>query len=261
MTRWLVHGLVPSGSSVVLIGELHSGKAWLAEQLAICVAGGYDFLDAFRVEQQHVILIDEDSGTVSFKRRFERLARGLNLDLQTAPIECYSRCGFLLYDKERRAWLRDLIRKQRGAPLIIIDNLERIMGGEPGVQGEPAPLAEFCHELRDAGGTMLVLHQTGARRQPRVEDWDVRKEARGFTVLIECFDLALATFRAPTAQTEFVVKPIVRESPVKLTRPFTVALREDPDETWARLVLTDDLPELRGTRRHEMLPQVVEKKA
>ena len=88
----------------------------------------------------------------------------------------------------------------------------------------------------------------------------MRKEARGFTVMIECFDLALATFRAPTAQTEFIIKPIVRESPVKLTRPFTVALREDPEETWARLVLTDDLPELRGTQRHERLPQVVEKK-
>jgi len=260
MARWLVHGLIPSGSSVVLMGELHSGKAWLAEQLAICAGSGHDFLDAFRVDQQHVILIDEDSGTASFTRRFERLARGLNVDLRQAPIECYSRCGFLLYDKERREWLRDLIRKQRGTPLVIIDNLERIMGGELMGDGERSPLADFCHELRDAGGTMLIVHQTGARRQTRVEDWDVRKEARGFTVLIECFDLALATFRAPTAQTEFVVKPIVREAQVKLTRPFTVDLREDPELTWARLVLVDDLPELRGMRRREMLPQVVEKR-
>jgi len=241
------------------MGELHSGKAWLAEQLAICVGSGHDFLDAFRVDQQRVILIDEDSGTSSFTRRFERLARGLNVDLRETPIDCYSRCGFLLYDRERREWLRDLIRKQRGTPLVIIDSLERIMGGELAGEGEHSPLADFCHELRDAGGTMVVVHQTGARRQTRVEDWDVRKEARGFTVLIECFDLALATFRAPTAQTEFVVKPIVRESQVKLTRPFTVALREDPELTWARLVLIDEVPELRGMHRREMLPQVVEK--
>jgi len=259
VARWLVHSLIPAASSVVLMGELHSGKAWLAEQLAICVAGGHDFLDAFRVDQQHVILIDEDSGTSSFKRRFERLARGLKLDLERAPLECYSRCGFLLYDRERREWLRDLIKKQRGTPLVIIDNLERIMGGELASEGKPAPLADFCHELRDAGGTMVIVHQTGARRQSRVEDWDVRKEARGFTVLIECFDLALATFRAPTTQTEFIVKPIVRESQVKLTRPFTVALREDAEETWARLVLADDLPELRGMRRREVLPQVIER--
>jgi hypothetical protein len=260
MARWLVHGLIPSGSSVVLMGELHSGKAWLAEQLAICVGSGHDFLDAFRVEQQHVILIDEDSGTSSFTRRFERLSRGLQVNLGQTPIECYSRCGFLLYDADRRKWLRDLIRKQRGTPLVIIDNLERVLGGELAGEGERPPFADFCHELRDAGGTMVVVHQTGARRQTRVEDWDVRKEARGFTVLIECFDLALATFRAPTAQTEFIIKPIVRESQVKLTRPFTVALREDPELTWARLTLVDDLPEVRGTRRREMLPQVVEKK-
>lgn len=262
MARWLVHGLIPSGSSVVLMGELHSGKAWLAEELAISVASGHDFLDTFRVEQQHVILIDEDSGTASFKRRFERLARGLDVDLTQAPLECYSRCGFLLYDQERRQWLRDLTKKQRGTPLIIIDNLERIMGGARiGEGGSPSPLGEFFQELRDAGGTMLVVHQTGARRQTNVEDWDVRKEAEGFTVLIECFDLGLATFRAPTAATQFVLKPIVRESPVTVSRPFTIALQEDMDLTWARLAVTDDLSELRGRRRRDVLPQVVDKGA
>lgn len=259
MARWLVHGLIPSGSSVVLMGELHSGKAWLAEELAISVASGRDFLDAFRVEQQHVILIDEDSGTASFKRRFERLARGLDVDLTTAPLECYSRCGFLLYDEERRRWLRDLIRQQRGTPLVIIDNLERIMGGRTLCEaGAPSPLSEFCHELRDAGGTMLVVHQTGFRRQANVEDWDVRKEAAGFTVLIECFDLGLALFRAPTAATQFVLKPIVREKPVTVARPFTIALREDPELTWARLAVLDDLPELKSRRKRDLLPQVVE---
>lgn len=259
MARWLVHGLIPSGSSVILMGAPHSGKAWLAEELAISVASGHDFLDTFRVEQQHVILIDEDSGTVSFKRRFERLARGLDVDLSKTPLECYSRCGFLLYDEERREWLRDLIKQQRGTPLVIIDNLERIMGGHE-LQSEvpPSPLAEFCHELRDAGGTMLVVHQTGARRQSMVEDWDVRKEASGFTVLIECFDLGFGVFRAPTTSTQFVLKPIVRETAVSVTRPFTIALKEDPELTWARLVVTDDLPELRGRRRRDLLPRVIE---
>jgi shikimate kinase len=261
MARWLVHGLIPSGSSVILMGEMHSGKAWLAEELAISVASGHDFLDTFRVEQQHVILIDEDSGTASFKRRFERLALGLNVDLAKTPLECYSRCGFLLYDKERRQWLRDLIKKQRGTPLVIVDNLERIMGGhEIAGEGKPSPLTDFCHELRDAGGTMVVLHQTGVRRAARVEDWDVRKEAAGFTVLIECFDLGLAIFRAPTASTQFVLKPIARESAVTVSRPFTIALQEDPELTWARLAVTDELPELRGKRRRDLLPQVIQER-
>ena len=259
MTRWLVHGLIPTGSSIVLMGEVHSGKAWLAEQLAVSVASGHDFLDTFRVDQQHVILIDEDSGTASFKRRFSRLARGLNVDPDKASIECYSRCNFLLYDDERREWLRNLIKQQRGTPLVIIDNLERIMGGhEFDAEKSTTPLAEFCHELRDAGATLVVVHQTGARRQSRVEDWDVRKEAQGFTVIIECFDLGLALFRTPTANTQFVLKPIVRESPVSVSRPFTVALQEDADLTWARLSVVDELPELKGKRSRDMLPQVVE---
>ncbi len=261
MTRWLVHGLIPSGSSMVLMGEIHSGKAWLAEQLAVSVASGHDFLDMFRVEHEHVILIDEDSGTASFKRRFSRLARGSNVDPDHPSLECYSRCNFLLYDDERREWLRNLIRQQRGTPLVIIDNLERIMGGrEFDPAGGSTPLADFCHELRDAGATLVVVHQTGVRRQSRVEDWDVRKEAEGFTVIIECFDLGMAVFRTPTANTQFVLKPIVRESPVIVSRPFTVALKEDPELTWARLSVVDDLPELKGSRRRDVMPQVVEGK-
>ncbi len=262
MARWLAHGLIPSGSSVILMGGLHSGKAWFAEELALCVATGHDFLDTFQVQKQHVILIDEDSGTASFKRRFERLAHGLNVDLAAAQVECYSRCGFLLYDEERRQWLRNLIKKQRGTPLVIIDNLEHIMGGRDiGAAGDSLPLSGLCHELRDAGATMLVLHQTGLRRQEKVEDWDVRKEAKGFTLLVECFDLGLAIFRAPTTTTEFVLKPIVRESPVIVSRPFTMALREDDELTWARLAVTDELQELRGKRRRDLLPQVLEAKS
>lgn len=259
MGKWLVHGLIPSGSSAALMGEVHSGKAWFAEQLAICVASGHDFLDTFRVEQQHVILIDEDSGTASFKRRFYRLAKGLSVDLEKVPLECYSRCNFLLYDEERRQWLRTLIKKQRGTSLVIIDNLERIMGGASvETSGPDSPLHSFCHELRDAGATMMVVHQTGARKQTRVEDWDVRKEAEGFTVLVECFDLALAIFRAPTARTEFVVKPIPRESDIAVKRPFSVALTEDAELTWARLDVMDELPELKGSRSKDVLPEVVE---
>jgi hypothetical protein len=259
MTKWLVHGLIPSGSSAVLMGRIHSGKAWFAEQLAVCVASGHDFLETFRVDQQHVILIDEDSGTTSFKRRFYRIARGLNVDLEKVPLECYSRCDFLLYDTERREWLRSLIKKQRGTPLVIVDNLERIMGGASvETSGPTSPLHSFCHELRDAGATMVVVHQTGARQQARVEDWDVRKEAEGFTVLVECFDLALAIFRAPTTHTEFVVKPIPRESGMVVRRPFSVALDEDADETWARLSVVEELHELKGIRSQDVLPRVVE---
>ena len=43
-----------------------------------------------------------------------------------------------------------------------------------------------------------------------------------------------------------------------MSRPFTVALQEDERETWARLVLTDDLPELKGIRSKDVLPSVVE---
>jgi len=258
MTRWLVSGLVPQRSAVLLLGELHSGRAWLTEQLALSVASGSRFLDVFEVQRQPVILIDEDSGTASFKRRLYRLARGLKVDLARIPLQCYSRCNFLLWDAERRTWLRDLIRREKGTPLVIVDSLRRIMAWQgPGGGDVMTGLGEFCHELRDAGATLLIVHQTGARESVGLEDWDVAYQAPGFVVLVECFDMALSIYRVPTVRTEFVLKPLERRVKLKVRRPFSIALEEDAEETWARLAVTDELPELGGEVATRVLPEVV----
>ncbi len=258
MTRWLVTGLVPQRSAVLLLGELHSSKAWLTEQLALSVASGSRFLDIFEVQRQPVILIDEDSGTASFKRRLHRLARGLKVDLSGIPLECYSRCNFLLWDAERRIWLRDLIRRGKGTPLVIIDSLRRIMAWQgPGGGDVMTGLGEFCHELRDAGATLLIVHQVGARESVGLEDWDVAYQAPGFVVLVECFDMALSIYRVPTARTEFVLKPLERRVELKVRRPFSIALQEDEEQTWAKLAVTDGLPELGGEQARRVLPEVV----
>jgi hypothetical protein len=47
---------------------------------------------------------------------------------------------------------------------------------------------------------------------------------------------------------------------VTVSRPFTIALQEDPELTWARLAVTDELPELRGKRRRDLLPQVIQER-
>ena len=247
MTEWLVDGLIPRGHTVALLGQIHSGKAWLAEQLAICVASGDKFLDTFVVHQQPVILIDEDSGTGSFKRRFCRLERGLGVNLEVVPLKCYSRCGFLLWDVDRRRWLGDLIRQQKGKPLVIIDSLEKVMAGQDlGVAESATRVGEFCRELRDSGATLVIVHEVGARRKVSIEDWDITQPAPGFTMLIEGFDMALCMFRTPTVRTEFVVKPLGREVKLKVHRPFSIVLQEDSEGTWAKLAVVEELPELTG---------------
>ena len=161
MTRWLVDGLVPQGCAVLLLGEQHSGKAWLTEQLALSVASGSSFLDVFQVQRQPVILIDEDSGTASFKRRLYRLARGLKVDLSQVPLRCYSRCNFLLWDAERRTWLRDLIRREKGTPLVIIDSLKRIMAWHrPGAGDVTAGRGSCRWDLSSSSPLLFVADLT-----------------------------------------------------------------------------------------------------
>jgi archaellum biogenesis ATPase FlaH len=247
VTEWLVDGLIPKGHVVLLLGEAHSGKAWLAEQLAICVASGNSFLDRFEVQQQPVILVDEDSGTNSFKRRFYRLARGLDVDLSLVPLLCYSRCDFVLWDVHKRQWLRNLIKQQKGKPLVIIDSLERVMLGQDLYRTEAgAQVGQFWHELRDAGATLIMVHQISTKKRVSIEDWDITHLAPGCTMLVEGADMAICMFRAPTARTEFIMKPIERRARLKICRPFSVVLQEDESETWAKLRVSEELPELSG---------------
>ncbi|MCD6567498.1 MAG: AAA family ATPase [Dehalococcoidia bacterium] len=259
MVNWLVDGLIPEGHAVLLLGERHAGKAWLAEQLAVCVASGTRFLDAFNVCQQPVILIDEDSGTGSFKRRFYRLARGLDIDLAVLPLMCYSRCGFLLWDDSRRRWLINLVKQQKGKPLVIIDSMEKVMS-EQEVDGADVKTqaGDFWHELRDAGATVLMVHQMSMKKKIHIEDWDVTRLALNSTMLVEGCDTAIVVFRAPTTRTEFVIKPEGRKVRLKVNRPFSVVLQENERETWAKLVLLEDLIELSGEAEKRVLPQVIE---
>jgi hypothetical protein len=259
MVKWLVEGLIPEEHAVLLLGERHAGKAWLTEQLAVCVASGMRFLDTFQVYQQPVILIDEDSGTESFKRRFYRIARGLDVDLAVLPLLCYSRCGFLLWDDSRRRWLMDLIKQQKGKPLVIIDSMERVMSGKAsGNIDTEAEAGALWHELRDTGATVMMVHQMSTKKKVHIEDWDVTHLALNSTMLVEGCDTAMVAFRAPTKRTEFVIKPEGRKVKLKVDRPFSIVSQENEKETWAKLVLAEDLIELSGEAEKRVLPQVIE---
>lgn len=247
MMEWSVQGLIPKSHAILLLGQFHSGIVWLEAQLAVCVASGKKFLDEFQVERQPVILIDEESGTNSFIRRFYRLARGLEVDLTRIPLLCYSRCDFILWDTYKRKWLKDLIKQQRGSPLVIMHSLDKVMTHEkPNATGIGTRAGEFWHEVRDAGATVIMVHQTNIKSKTSIEDWDVTHLAAGCTMLVEGCDTAICTFRAPVARTEFVIKPQERRVKLKVRRPFSIVLQEDESRSWAKLAVTEGLPELRS---------------
>jgi hypothetical protein len=245
VTEWSVDGVIPKRHAILLLGQFHSGMVWLAEQLAVCVASGHKFLDQFQVEPQPVIVIDEESGTNSLIRRFHRLARGVEVDLTRIPLLCYSRCGFILWDTYKRKWLKDLVKQQRGSSLVIVHSLDKVMTREkPNATGIGARAGEFWHEVRDAGTTVIMVHQTGMKRKTSIEDWDLTYRAPGTTMLVEGFDTAICTFRAPVAKTEFLIKPQERRVKLKVRRPFSIVLQEDESRSWAKLAVTEELPEL-----------------
>lgn len=115
---------------------------------------------------------------------------------------------------------------------------------KPNATGIGTRAGEFWREVRDAGATVVMVHQTGMKRKTSIEDWDLTYLAPGGTMLVEGCDTAICTFRAPVAKTEFVMKPQERRVKLKVRRPFSIVLQEDESRSWAKLAVTGELPEL-----------------
>lgn len=131
MSKWLVDGLIPEGHAVLLLGQPHSGKSWLVEQLALCIASGKRFLgnEGFPVQDGSVIIIDEDTPTDTLEEHINRLAAGTGVELGRIPLELHSMQGFLLHDAKHVGALRTDISLKRGPVLVVIDSLSGVMGG------------------------------------------------------------------------------------------------------------------------------------
>jgi RecA-family ATPase len=56
--EWMAKGLIPKTHAVLLVGQPGQGKSWFAEQLAIAIISGTDFLGMYPVKKGSVIIVD-----------------------------------------------------------------------------------------------------------------------------------------------------------------------------------------------------------
>ena len=120
MTEWMVHGLIPKGHVVLLIGQPHSMKSWLAEHLGLCIASGSRFLNEFRVEAGSVIMIDEDTPSDTLDERLDRFTTAMSISITNLPFEVRSMRGFQFRDSDINQLVTD-IQSLTPPVLIIID--------------------------------------------------------------------------------------------------------------------------------------------
>jgi len=161
---WRIRDIIPRGEPVLWGGPMKRGKTWGALDLAIAAARGEPWLDKFENtsgESVRVLgLFLEDNKRRLRKRLWELCrSRGItpdddllraNLSLTREPIRL---------PDDARAFVRRA--RAFGPAIVIVDNLTRVMVGDPNSTRDAAAFtkawAQICDELE---ASVLFLHHT-----------------------------------------------------------------------------------------------------
>ena len=156
-TRYLVEGLLTPGLNI-LAGARKKGKSWFALDLALCVAGGEDFLGC-KTEHGKVIYFALEDTRDRMKRRINT-----QLDDDDAPENLLISYSTRHTGEQFYKALDACLDKHQDTKLVIIDVLQKIR------TPKEVGLTEYGHDYKDVGPlkkiadthgvTMLVITHT-----------------------------------------------------------------------------------------------------
>lgn len=160
---WLVPALeLAPGRPPLLSADSGAGKSWATQSIAISVAAGVPVFGEFPCRQGAVFHIAEDSDVYAVLDRYQRLARGLGVDLEALPLAVYAR-PFRVVDPKGEflpktiAGVLDTATRQGGV-LVIVDSLASVCVG---LEENSPEIAQPLYASRHPSVTVLWTHHTG----------------------------------------------------------------------------------------------------
>jgi RecA-family ATPase len=165
----LVNNWIRVGDISLLVGFGGVGKSTIALNLALCLAGGTNFIGYDVAQPERVLYLDLEMGSYEFRTRLNRL---LAQCPETAQDNFYWAClqGFTMRYKENEAKLKNTLAVVK-PKLLIIDNHASFHGGDPNSEAEMMinvilPFREIMPEFEL--GILYLMHTPwGERDRPR----------------------------------------------------------------------------------------------
>lgn len=160
--NWLVKELeLAPGRCPIISADSGAGKSWAVQSLALAVASGEPVFGEFECRQGPVLHIAEDSDIDAVLDRYQRIARGMNLDLRKLPLHLYKPRFSLTtprgdFDPKRLEPIREAIAAQN-AVLVIVDSLASTCVG---LDENSPEIAQPLYATRDREVTWLWTHHT-----------------------------------------------------------------------------------------------------
>jgi RecA-family ATPase len=163
---WIIRDIVPRNEAALWGGPMKAGKTWSAMDLMIAIALGEDWLGQFQntlgEPAPAVGILLEDNERRVGKRLWE-LCRARNITPHDSRIRRnlhISRAPLLLPDaKDMRRLIAEL--KQTRPAIVVIDNLTRVLVGDPNSTRDAAAFARAWTTIcGEAETCVMFLHHT-----------------------------------------------------------------------------------------------------
>lgn len=163
---WVIRDIVPRREAALWGGPMKAGKTWAAMDLMISIALGEDWLGKFQNtlgEPVGVVGILLEDNERRINKRLWELCRSRNITPHHPLLRRHlkiSRAPLQLPDaKEMRRLINEL--KQTKPALVVIDNLTRVLVGDPNSTRDAALFARAWTTICDEAETsVMFLHHT-----------------------------------------------------------------------------------------------------
>lgn len=218
-------------------------KSFLLQDLAICVAGGLEWLTpapwkaaggaGMQTRQLPTMWLDFDNGTRRTHNRFEALARARKLPVDT-PLTYFSMPNpWLSATKPESIGMLTNRIKAAGAQLVIIDNLGNVSGDADENSAEMGVvMSQFRQLAEETGAAVVLIHH---QRKSNGLTGRAGDSLRGHSSIEAALDLALLIEREPYAENITIRATKVRGAEIlPFGAHFTYTLKDDGDLLEAR---------------------------
>ncbi len=162
--EWIINGLLPKGSLVILSGRPGSFKTWTTLHIAISISQGSPVFNHFETKKNRVLIIDEEDSKVIIKNRFELLGIHKDTDINLSILS-----GFKIDNEEHLDLLIKEI-KNRKIGVIIIDSLIRIHSGDENSARDMSKVNNQLKKLVGMGIAIIINHHNRKSQNNKDDD-------------------------------------------------------------------------------------------
>jgi KaiC/GvpD/RAD55 family RecA-like ATPase len=160
--KWLVEGIIPEQSTVILGGLQGIGKTWLMLDLAIEMArGGGSWLGKFLVNPAKILYVDEESSSTLLRTRLHKLLLGKGVKISDLNLHLAIAHNYNFSSDSSVCKFKKLLQLHQ-PKVVFIDSLVRIHRGSENSSTELAQVfGEFKKLMREFNCTFIFADHEG----------------------------------------------------------------------------------------------------